>query len=141
MLKKLAPLMALTLALASSAFALNTNDLLSLVTMPLAVAAVSNVTGVPQQDLMNVVADLNQANVPPTQFIEVVRYVPVVLIDQSTAPQFVDFVNTQVNQGVTGTALANAIANQLRTYGAAQINVTSPPQQVIVDQRSFVPPV
>jgi hypothetical protein len=118
-----------------------TNDLLSLVAMPLAVDAIANLTGMPTQDLMNLVAQLNQANVPPPQFIEVVRYVPVVLVDQSTAPQFVDYVNTQVNQGVTGTALANAIANQLRTYGATQINVTSPPQQVIVDQRSFVPPV
>ncbi len=119
----------------------STNNLLSLVAMPLAVDAVANLTGVPTQDLMNLVTQLNQANVPPPQFIEVVRYVPVVLVDQNTAPQFIDYVNTQVNQGVTGNALANAIANQLRTYGAAQINVTAPPQQVIVEQRNFVPPV
>jgi hypothetical protein len=118
----------------------SSNDLLSLVTMPLAVDAVANLTGVPTQDLMNLIAQLNQANVPPPQFIEVVRYVPVVLVDQNTAPQFIDYVNTQVNQGVTGNALANAIANQLRTYGATQINVTAPPQ-VIVEQRNFVPPI
>ena len=120
---------------------IGTNDLLSLVAMPLAVDAVANLTGVPTQDLMNLVAQLNQASVPPPQFIEVVRYVPVVLVDQNTSPQFIDYVNTQVNQGVTGNALANAIANQLRTYGATQINVTAPPPQVIVEQRDFVPPV
>jgi hypothetical protein len=119
---------------------LNTNDLLSLVAMPLAVDAVANLTGVPTQDLMNLVTQLNQANVPPPQFIEVVRYVPVVLVDQNSSPQFVNYVTTQVNQGVTGNALANAIANQLRTYGATQINVTAPPPQVIVAQQSFVPP-
>ena len=139
MLKKLAPLMALTLALASSAFALNTNDLLSLVTMPLAVAAVSNVTGVPQQDLMNVVSALNQGNVPPTQFVEVVRYTPVVLTNQNTAPQFVDYVTTEVNQGVTGDALATAIADRLRGYGVQDINVVSPPQIVYVDESSLLP--
>jgi hypothetical protein len=120
--------------------AFSSNDLLSLVAMPLAVDAVANLTGVPTQDLMNLIAQLNQANVPPPQFIEVVRYVPVVLVDQNTSPQFIDYVNTQVNQGVTGNALANAIANQLRTYGAVQINVTAPPQ-VIVEQRNFIPPV
>src|SRR5438445_169026 len=141
MLKKLAPALALTIALANSAFALNTNDLLSLVAMPLAVAAVSNVTGVPQQDLTNVVSALNQGNVAPTQFVEVVRYTPVVLTNQTNAPVFVDYVTTQVNQGVTGDALATAIANQVRSYGAPQTNVTAPPPQVIVEQRDFVPPV
>src|SRR2546428_287742 len=141
MLKKLAPALALTIALANSAFALNTNDLFSLIAMPLAVDAVANLTGVPTQDLMNLVGQLNQASVPPPQFIEVVRYVPVVLVDQNASPQFINYVNTQVSQGVTGNALANAIANQLRSYGATQINVTAPPPQVIVEQRDFVPPV
>src|ERR1700686_4679579 len=139
MLKKLAPALALALALANSAFALNTNDLLSLVAMPLAVAAVSNVTGVPQQDLTNVVSALNQGNVAPTQFVEVVRYTPGVLTNQNTAPQFVDYVNTQVNQGVTGDALATLIAERLRGYGVQDINVVSPPQIVYVDDQSLLP--
>jgi hypothetical protein len=139
MLKKLAPVLALTLALANSAFALNTNDLLSLVAMPLAVAAVANVTGVPQQDLTNVVSALNQGNVAPTQFVEVVRYTPVVLTNQNNAPVFVDYVTTQVNQGVTGNALATAIADRLRGYGVQDINVVSPPQIVYVDDQSLLP--
>src|SRR6202162_1361748 len=139
MLQKLAPALALTLALANSAFALNTNDLLSLVAMPLAVAAVSNVTGVPQQDLTNVVSALNQGNVAPTQFVEVVRYTPVVLTNQTNAPQFVDYVTTQVNQGVTGDALATLIADRLRGYGVQDINVVSPPQIVYVDEQSLLP--
>src|ERR1700682_263622 len=138
MVKKLAPALALAFALSSSAFALSTKDLLSLVAMPLAVAAVSNVTGVPQQDLTNVVSALNQGNVPPQQFVEVVRYTPVVLTNQNTAPQFVDYVTTQVNQGVTGDALATAIANQLRTYGVQDINVTNP-QFAYVDGQSLLP--
>jgi hypothetical protein len=139
--QSLLPATVLSPSVSYSPSTLGTNDLLSLVAMPLAVDAVANLTGVPTQDLMNLITQLNQANVPPPQFIEVVRYVPVVLVDQNTAPQFVDYVNTQVNQGVTGNALANAIANQLRTYGASQINVTAPPQQIIVEQRNFVPPV
>jgi hypothetical protein len=139
--QSLLPATVLSPSVSYSPSPLGTNDLLSLVAMPLAVDAVANLTGVPTQDLMNLITQLNQANVPPPQFIEVVRYVPVVLVDQNTAPQFVDYVNTQVNQGVTGNALANAIANQLRTYGASQINVTAPPQQIIVEQRNFVPPV
>ena len=139
--QSLLPATVLSPSVSYSPSTLGTNDLLSLVAMPLAVDAVANLTGVPTQDLMNLITQLNQANVPPPQFIEVVRYVPVVLVDQNTAPQFVNYVNTQVNQGVTGNALANAIANQLRTYGASQINVTAPPQQIIVEQRNFVPPV
>jgi hypothetical protein len=137
MVKKVAPTLALAFALSNSAFALNTKDLLSLVAMPLAVAAVSNVTGVPQQDLTNVVSALNQGNVPPQQFVEVVRYTPVVLTNQNTAPQFVDYVTTQVNQGVTGNALATAIADRLRTYGVRDINVTNP--QFVVDDQSLLP--
>lgn len=138
MVKKLAPALALAFALSNSAFALNTKDLLSLVAMPLAVAAVSNVTGMPQQDLTNVVSAMNQGNVPPQQFVEVVRYTPVALTNQNTAPQFVDYVTTQVNQGVTGDALATAIANQLRTYGVQDINVTNP-QFAYVDGQSLLP--
>jgi len=103
------------------------NDLLSLVTMPVVVAAAADIAGVPQQELMNLVAQLNQANVPPPQFVEVVHYVPVALVDRNTSPQFVDYVTTQVNNGVTGPQLATVVADRLRTqYRTREINVAAP---------------
>ena len=115
------------------------NDLLSLVTMPVVVAAAADIAGVPQQDLMNVVAQLNQANVPPPQFVEVVHYVPVALVDTNTSPQFVDYVTTQVNNGVTGPQLATVVANRLRTqYRARDINVVAPRLQPVVIQQPVV---
>src|SRR5437773_2221284 len=95
----------LALGLAAPAWALSTNDLLSTIAMPLAVAAVSNVSGVSESQLADLVSTLNQANVPPTQFVEVIRYVPPAL----NQPEFVQYVQTQASQGVTGDALVNAI--------------------------------
>jgi hypothetical protein len=123
----------------------NSNDLLSLIGLPLAVAAVSNLTGVSQDSLANLVATLNQANVPPVQQIQVIRFVPVALVVDNGQP-FVQFVQQQVAQGVTGPALVPVIVQELRTFfpQPAQVVVTVPatpaPQVVIVDQ-NFVPPV
>jgi len=111
------------------------NSLLSLVAMPVAVAAVADLAGIPQQQLFDIVAQLNQANVPPPQFVEVVRYVPVAFVNTDTSPQFVEYVTTQVSNGVTGPALATVVADRLRTYGAREINVIAPqPQPVFVPQ-------
>jgi hypothetical protein len=116
------------------------SSLLSLVAMPVAVAAVADLAGIPQQQLIDVVAQLNQANVPPPQFIEVVRYVPVALVNTDTSPQFVQYVTTQVNNGVTGPALATVVADRLRTFGAREINVVAPqPQPVFVPQPQPAP--
>ncbi len=103
------------------------DDLLSLVAMPVAVAAAADLAGIPQQDLMNVVTQLNAARVPPPQFVEVVHYVPVALVNTNTRPRFVDYVTTQVNSGVTGPTLALAVADRLRTYDhAREIDVARP---------------
>src|SRR5881227_4418601 len=75
--------------------AFSTKDLLGLVAMPLAVAAVSDVSGVPQDQLADIVATLNQANVPPEQFVEVVRYVPVTFGQAEVRPTFTEFVRTE----------------------------------------------
>ena len=115
------------------------NDLLSLIAMPVAVAAVADVAGISQQELMNVVAQLNTANVPPPQFVEVVHYVPVALVNTNTGPQFVDYVTTQVNSGVTGPTLALAVADRLRTYGAREIDVARPrSERVVIAQQQPV---
>lgn len=113
------------------------NGLLSLIAMPVAVAAVADLAGIPQQQLMDVVAQLNQADVPPPQFVEVVRYVPVALVNADNSPRFVEYVTTQVSNGVTGAALATVVADRLRTYGAREIDVVAPrlqPQQVVIAQ-------
>ena len=121
------------------------NDLLSLIGLPLAVSAVSNLTGVSQDSLANLLVTLNQANVPPVQEIQVIRFVPVALVVDNGQP-FVQFVQQQVSQGVTGPALVPVIVQELRTFfpQPAQAVVTVPatpsPQAVIVDQ-NFVPPV
>ena len=125
-------------------------DPFSVIALPLAVAAVSNVTGVSQDELANFVATLNNANVPPTQIVEVLRYVPVALTTDN-APQFVQFVQQQTTQGVTGPALVPVVVQQLQTFYPAQtqIVVSEParirrfrtaPQTVVVDQ-NFVPAV
>lgn len=109
-----------------TASALQAKDLLSLVAMPLAVAAVSDVTGVPQRDLADITAALNQANVPPQQFVEVVRYLPVALTNDTTAPQFVQFVTSEADRGGSSEAFLQSIAERLRTYGATEIDVVAP---------------
>lgn len=125
-----------------SAAALETSEILELIAMPLAVAAVSEATGVPAADLGNVVAALNQADVPPAEFVQVVRYVPVALAVEDTRPEFVQFVQTEVSNGVTGTRLVGVIDDRLRAYDVKPefIAVTDPaPVYVLSD--AYVPPV
>jgi hypothetical protein len=95
---------------------------------------------------------MNSANVPPTQIVEVLRYVPVALTTDN-APQFVQFVQQQTTQGITGPALVPVVVQQLQTFYPAQTQVVvsepvrvrrfrtvAVPQTVVVDQ-NFVPPV
>src|SRR2546428_4661123 len=109
-MKKIAISLMLFLLVPVAAFAFNTDDLLATIAMPLAVDAVANVNGVPQSRLVDLVTALNQANVPPTQFVEVIRYTPPALIVQNNQqPDLLQFVRDQVAQGNTGSALVNAI--------------------------------
>lgn len=128
------------LALAGSAQALNTDDLIAISAMPLAVADVAALPEVPQDDLISVIATLNHAAVPAPQFIEVVRYVPVALVDTSQ-PRFVTFVNDEYDRGIVGEPLAVAIADRYQTYGVREINVVDPPVMTIVEQREILPQV
>jgi hypothetical protein len=129
---------------------LYSSDPLAIIALPLAVAAVSNVTGVSQDQLANFIATMNNANVPPTQIVEVLRYVPVALTTDN-APQFVQYVQQQTTQGVTGPALVPVVVQQLQTFYPAQTQIVvsqpvriqryrvAPPQTIVVDQ-NFVPP-
>ena len=112
-MRKLALLLAL-LVIPAQAWAFNVDELLDVIAMPLAVAAVSNVSGVQDSQLADLVSTLNQANVDPRQFVEVIRYVPVTLVDQNGEP-FVAYVREQTSQGVTGDALVNRMCDRLRS--------------------------
>ena len=121
----------------------DTNDLLALAAMPLAVAAVANITGVPVADLSSLVASLNAARMPPLQVVEVLRYSPVVLVDDYERPRFVQFVNTQVVGGLTGPRLISVIDDRFRTYDLTPRFDTVRVTEVVnvVDRDAFFPPV
>src|SRR5947207_15784 len=120
--------------------AFSTQDALALVAMPLAVAAVSDVTAVPQDQLADIVATLNQANVPPDQFVEVVRYVPVTYGQTATGPTFAQFVTTETTNGVTGPALVTSITRHLRTtYNVTPRLVMTEPATTFVVERDYIP--
>ena len=127
----------------TTASALQPDELLSLVAMPLAVSAVADVAGVPVDDLMSVVSMLNQADVPPPQFIEVVRYIPVALVVENDEPDFVEFVRLQTDQGIRSDALVTVIERRIQTIAPeVQVNFVPAPQQiVVVEQADFVPVV
>jgi hypothetical protein len=131
------PLLLILLALIpTQASAFNTTDLLSLVAMPLAVDAASRVTGVPQDQLAQLVSSLNQANVPPQQFVQTVRYAPVAL----QQPDFVPYVQTQQSQGINGVQLVDLIDQRLPQYGVQQVEVIDPtPSYVLSDNYIYSP--
>src|SRR5205085_6615452 len=109
--------------------------------LPLAVAAGSDVSGVPQNQPANLVATLNNANVPVTQEIQVVRYAPVALTVDNGQP-FVNFVQTQVDQGITGPALVPVVTQRIQTFVPDQRIVMAPArvEPTDIDER-FIAPV
>jgi len=139
--KKSVAMLALILALAGGAQALETREIVALAAMPLAVAAVSELTDVPTADLMSLVGTLNQAAVPPTQFVEVVRYSPIAFADTSE-PRFVEYVTTQYESGLVGEPLAVSIVDRYETYGVEEIDFNSSSSTItIVEEREILPPM
>jgi len=141
MLKRLAVASLLVALLPLRGAALDTQDLLSLVAMPLAVAAAAELTDVPRDQLIDVVTLLNQAQVPPAQFVEVVRYVPVALVTTTEGPTFVEFVRARELEGLRGTQLVTVIEDRFRAIGVpADLDVVAP-RVVQLDQREFIPQI
>src|SRR5712692_7694601 len=137
-MRKLALLLALAL-IPAQAWAFSNDELLATIAMPLAVAAVSNVSGVQQSPLADLVTTLNQANVQPTQFVEVIRYVPVALVDQNGQP-FIAYVREQTQQGVTGDALVNAIVDRLQTnYNVTPMLTLNGEPTTVVVREDYIP--
>ena len=140
-MKKVAFALIIAALIPVHAQALNTSELLATIAMPLAVAAVSEVSGVPQSELGDVVAMLNNALVPAPQAIEIIRYVPVALVVDNGTP-FVNFLHQQVAQGVTGTQFVTVVDQQLKTYYVESppqiVNVSAPPAPIVVNE-TFIP--
>lgn len=133
------PVLALLLLLVPlNAVAFSTDDLLALVAMPLAVAAVAEIADVPVNELIDVVTLLNDANVPPVQFVEVVRYVPVAITADEDR-EFVEFVRSRFQAGVTGDALVTVIGDRYVTFGLRDIDLRTP--RVVVVDEDFVPAI
>jgi len=122
------------------ASALENEDVLALVAMPLAVAAVSEMTEVPSSELIDVVTLMNDAAVTPSQFIEVVRYIPAALVAGDTKPDFVEFVRVQAAEGLRGEQLVTAIADQMPVYGLPEVDLAVTRLRTIdVTEATFVP--
>jgi hypothetical protein len=122
----------------ANAQALENEELLALVAMPLAVAAVSEVTEMPMSDLVDVVTLMNDAAVAPAQFIEVVRYAPAAMLAETEQPRFSEFVRVQYDQGLRGSDLVNSIEDRIQVYGVPGIDLdVRSPRLVDVDDDFF----
>ncbi|HEV2720886.1 MAG TPA: hypothetical protein VG323_12770 [Thermoanaerobaculia bacterium] len=110
-----------------TAHALVTNDeILSYTAMPLAVSNVCDVRGVQTDEVGDLVTYMDRANVPPDQFINVFRYVPVALVlNSGRQPDFVQWVGNEVDQGVVGDQLVLAMEQRLTTYGNHVVTASS----------------
>lgn len=128
------------LGLPGSARALETNELIALTAMPLVVAAAAELTDVPASELMNVVSTLNNAAVPPTQFVEIVRYAPVAIVAPAE-PRFTTYVTTEYARGIVGEPLALSIADRYPTYGVEEIEILDPPVYTYAERRTILPEV
>ena len=94
------------------------DDVLSYAAMPLAVSNVCDVRGVQTDEVGNLVAYMDRADVSPEGFIDVFRYVPVALVlNNGGQPDFVRWVGGEVDQGIVGDQLVSAMENRLTTYG------------------------
>src|ERR1043165_6016105 len=135
-MRKLTFAVLLLLVGALPAQALNTKEFLSMIAMPLAVAAVSDLGGVPQDQFADVISTLNQANVPPAEFVQVVRYVPVALVAQP-APQEQTFTQWLDSPTATGPALVTQIDRRLTTtYDVAP---AIQPNEVVYVDDNYIP--
>src|SRR5688572_19939160 len=128
------------LAFAGTASGLQTDELIAITAMPLAVADVIALPDVPRDDVITVVTTLNQASVPAPQFVEIVRYVPVALVEPAQ-PRFVTFVTEEYRRGIVGEPLAVAIADRYDTYGIDEVRIVDPPVLTVVERQQILPPL
>lgn len=140
MLKRAVLICVLAALLPTRAPALETDDLVALAAMPLAVAAVSEITDVPVSDLIDVVTLLNQAEVPAVQFVEVVRYTPALIVTD-IEPDFGDVLRAQIAAGLRGPDLFPVIEQQFVAYDLPVVDLNAQQVVTVVDSPTFVPQV
>lgn len=124
------------------AAALEGDELLALIALPLVVNEVAEM-GVPVEPFFDVVSMLNDADVPAPQFVEVVRYVPVALVVEQPDRDFVRFVRLRRDEGLVGTSLVTAIERELRFYGLdndARFRL-SEPRPIVFDDDQLIPAI
>jgi hypothetical protein len=107
-----------------------------LIEMPLAVATVSDLDGIRQDDLGHFCGALNRGYLPPEQFVDTVRYAPAVFVER---PDFVPFIEAQIGNGVIGIQLYDSIYPRLPSYSTRSIAFT--PDYVLNDQYYIPQPV
>lgn len=111
-------------------------DLEGLIQMPLAVAEIAEIDGLPLDPLGDVLQTMNAAAVPPAEFIDVLRYVPVALVEASDR-DFVRFVSSRQQDGLRGVEFLNAVRTELRTYDIPDLVVTAP--RIVQVNDDYVP--
>jgi hypothetical protein len=117
----LSMLIALSAPLTAHAF-MSSDEVLSYTAMPLAVSNVCDVRGVQTDQVGSLVTYMNRANVSPDAFIGVFRYVPVALVlNSGRNPDFVQWVGSEVDQGVMGDELVTVMERRLTTYGSSVV--------------------
>jgi len=142
-MNRLALVTFLAASISIPATALDTKDLLALIAMPLAVAEVSNLTGVPADRLTNALAVLSGANLRPTEFVQVVQYTPVALTyDERNQTDFVNFMTTQSSDGLTGDRMFDAVTRYFNdSYAIPQTTWTTPQVRETYFTQQILPPV
>jgi hypothetical protein len=123
MRRTLAAALLATALMPARAHALENEDVLALVAMPLAVAAVSEMSDVPVGDLIDVVTTMNDAGVSPAQFLEVVRYSPAAFVAEQAEPHLAEFVHQRFDEGLRGPALVNSIEARIQVYGITGVDL------------------
>ncbi len=116
------------------------DDTLAYVAMPLAVSDVCAVRGVQTDQVASLTAYMDQAQVSPEGFIDVFRYAPVALVYGSgRRPDFVQWVGTQVSDGVAGDQLVTVMERQLQTYGGDVVSAPRTYRRHYYEPRYYEP--
>lgn len=138
----------LVASLALPAAALDTEELLALIAMPLIVDEVADMTGVPEDRLVAALSAFSGADLRPTRYVEVVQYAPVALAydARSGETDFVGYVRDVRNDGLVGDPFYDAVTTHyVDTYGIPRQAIHTEPvfrrDQRMYDDRLISPVV
>lgn len=121
--KSLLAALSLVVASGPTSSAIQTEEVLDLIAMPLAVAAVSEISGVPQAGLVTLVESLNGVSAQPVEIIEIVRYSPVFLADPVREPRLITSITNEVERGISREELVALLRQEIRGAGIDPVPV------------------